>query len=199
MNKFGTAVILAGGKSSRMGFDKQFLEINEKRLMNIQIDELRKEFKEIIVVSNKMTPYIGANYKIVCDEIKGIGPLGGIHVGLKNSKSHYTYFTACDMPIINIDYIRFMKEKIKDNIEACVTIIGNRVEPFNCFYSISLLDKIKKLITEKNTAPRYLLNKTNTIYIEEKEAKKNSGNLNMFMNLNNTKDLENYIDFLKDN
>jgi len=113
MNKFNTAVILAGGKSSRMGFDKQFLEINKKRLLDTQIHKLRKEFEEIIVVSNKTTQYIDVNYKIVCDEIKEIGPLGGIHVGLKNSTSKYTYITACDMPIISNDYIRFMKEKIK--------------------------------------------------------------------------------------
>lgn len=202
MNKFGTAIILAGGKSVRMGFDKQFLEINQKKLMDLKIDELRKEFEEIIIVSNKMTPCIGVNYKVVCDEIKDIGPLGGIHVGLKNSKSQYAYFTACDMPIINIDYIRFMKDKIRDNIrdniEACVTIIGNRVEPFNCFYSSSLLSKIKELIAKKNTAPRFLLNDMNTIYIDEEQAKKNSGNLNMFTNLNNTKDLANYLNSLKE-
>lgn len=199
MNKFGTAVILAGGKSKRMGFDKQFLEINQKKLMDTLIDKLRKEFDEIIVVSNKITPHIETHYKVVCDEIKGIGPLGGIHVGLKSSKSQYAYFTACDMPIINIDYIRFMKEKITNDIEACVTIVGNRIEPFNCFYSISLLNKIDELIAKKNTAPRYLLNDMNTIYIKEEVAKKNSGNLNMFTNLNNKEDLANYINSLKEN
>ena len=44
MDNFTTAVILAGGKSSRMGFDKQFLEIHEKRLLDTQIHKLRKEF-----------------------------------------------------------------------------------------------------------------------------------------------------------
>jgi len=199
MKKFNTAVILAGGKSSRMGFDKQFLEINEKRLIDIQIDRLREDFEEIIVVSNKTTQYIDVNYKIVCDEIKEIGPLGGIHVGLKNSTSKYTYITACDMPIISNDYIRYMKEKIKGNVDACVTKTGNRIEPFNGFYSTSLIHKIEELISIKRTSMFSLLSNINTIYIDEADAKRISGNINMFTNLNNKKDLESYINFVKDN
>jgi len=199
MNKFNTAVILAGGKSSRMGFDKQFLEINKKRLLDTQIHKLRKEFEEIIVVSNKTTQYIDVNYKIVCDEIKEIGPLGGIHVGLKNSTSKYTYITACDMPIISNDYIRFMKEKIRGNVEACVTKTGYRIEPFNGFYSISLIDKIEELIAKKRTSMFSLLNNINTIYINEEDAKKISGRVNMFTNLNNIKDLESYVNSVRDN
>ncbi len=182
-----------------MGFDKQFLEINKKRLLDTQIHKLRKEFEEIIVVSNKTTQYIDVNYKIVCDEIKEIGPLGGIHVGLKNSTSKYTYITACDMPIISNDYIRFMKEKIRGNVEACVTKTGYRIEPFNGFYSISLIDKIEELIAKKRTSMFSLLNNINTIYINEEDAKKISGRVNMFTNLNNIKDLESYVNSVKDN
>ena len=46
MNIFGTAVILAGGKSSRMGFDKQFLSMHNKRIMNILIDGLKMSLKK---------------------------------------------------------------------------------------------------------------------------------------------------------
>jgi len=199
MNKFNTAVILAGGKSSRMGFDKQFLEINKKRLMDEQILKLREEFEEIIVVSNKMDNYYGVNYKIVCDEIKEVGPLGGLHIGLKNSTSKYTYITACDMPIISNDYIRFMKEKINDNVEACVTKTGNRIEPFNGFYSVNLIHKIEELIYKERTSMFSLLSNINTIYIDEADAKKISGSLDMFTNLNNIKDLASYINSVKDN
>lgn len=199
MNKFNTAVILAGGKSSRMGFDKQFLEINKKRLMDEQILKLREQFEEIIVVSNKIDSYYDVNYKIVCDEIKEIGPLGGVHVGLKNAASKYIYITACDMPIINNDYIRFMKEKINDNVEACVTKTGNRIEPFNGFYSVNLIHKIEELIYNKHTSMFSLLSSINTIYIEESDAKKISGSLDMFTNLNDIKDLTSYINYAQDN
>jgi len=59
MKKFGTAVILAGGKSTRMGFDKQFLVINRRRLIDSLRKKLKKEFDEIVVVTNKSQYYLG--------------------------------------------------------------------------------------------------------------------------------------------
>ena len=93
-----------------MGFDKQFLEINEVRIMENLIRELRKEFEDIIIVTNKPEEYKNSRFRIISDEIKEIGPLSGIHVGLKESKSKYVYFIACDMPNINLDYISYMKK-----------------------------------------------------------------------------------------
>ena len=87
MNKFGSAIILAGGKSTRMGFDKQLLKIDRRRLMDSIINKLKKEFDEIIIVTNRPELYIGLSHKITVDIIKDKGPLGGIHAGLLDRKS----------------------------------------------------------------------------------------------------------------
>lgn len=194
MEKFKTAVILAGGKSSRMGFDKQFLKINEKKLMDTLIINLKKEFDEIIIVTNKIDKYVEGSYKLVCDEIKGKGPLSGFHIGLKESSSQYVYFVACDMPNINTAYIKFMKDKIRNlNVDACVTKKGDRIEPFNAFYSRKLIDKIEERIMNNANSLFSLVNRVNTIYLEEKDAQKYSSDLSMFLNLNNIEDLNKYI------
>lgn len=196
MEKFKTAVILAGGKSSRMGFDKQLLKVNKKRVMEIMINKLKKEFDDIIIVTNKPELYIGSQYKIVSDEIKGKGPLGGIYTGLKESSSKYVYFIACDMPNINLDYIRYMKDTIKDlDVDACITKIGNKFRPehLNAFYSRDLVTELEKLFLEDRRAIVYLTNRVNTFYVEEKDARKYSSNLEMFFNLNTKEDLDNYI------
>lgn len=201
MEKFKTAVILAGGKSSRMGFDKQFLRVNEKRLMELIISKLKKEFDDIIIVTNKPEQYMGSPYKIVSDEIKGKGPMGGIHIGLKESSSKYVYFVACDMPNINLDYIRYMKNAIKDlDVDACITKVGHKLRPehLNAFYSRDLVDEIEKLFLEDRRAIVYLTDKVNTFYVEEKDARKYSPNLEMFFNLNTKEDLDNYISSLDD-
>ena len=199
MDKFKTAVILAGGKSSRMGFDKQFLKVNEKRLISILMNKLKEEFDDIIIVTNKIEQYIGSSYKTVCDEIKEMGPLSGIHIGLKESSSKYVYFTACDMPNINIDYIRYMKENIRDlDVGACITKRGDRIEPFNGFYSRDTIKDIENLLLEDRRALFSLINKVNTFYIEEKDARKYSPNWDMFLNLNTKEDLNSYISSLDD-
>ena len=86
MKRFGTAVILAGGKSTRMGFDKQLLEINERRLIDNLRRKLIREFDEIIVVTNRSEYYLGFDDKITKDIIVGKGPLSGIHAGLMEAQ-----------------------------------------------------------------------------------------------------------------
>lgn len=199
MEKFKTAVILAGGKSSRMGFDKQFIKINEKMLLETMISKLKKEFDDIIIVTNKPEQYVGSSYKIVSDEIKGKGPMSGIHTGLKESSSKYVYFVACDMPNINIDYIRYMKNTIKDlDVDACITKVGNKsgAEHLNAFYSRDLVSEIEKLFLKDCRAIVYLTNKVNTLYIEEQDARKYSPNWDMFININTKEDLTSYINSL---
>jgi len=195
MEEFKTAVILAGGKSSRMGFDKQFLRINEVRIMESLIHELRKEFEDIIIVTNKPEEYRSTEngIRIISDEIKEIGPLSGIYGGLKESKSKYVYFIACDMPNISLNYIRYMKKKLINNKgNACVARIEGKVEPFNAFYSVDILSEIEKLIALNRRSMLGLIGIIEPIFIEEDVFEKYNYSFDMFINLNSKEDLEIY-------
>ncbi|WP_313233408.1 molybdenum cofactor guanylyltransferase [Tissierella praeacuta] len=194
MNKFNTAVILAGGKSSRMGFDKQFLEFNNHRLMKILIESLRKEFSEIIIVTNKPDEYKGFDSKIITDVIQGKGPLSGIHAGLKESSSKYIFVIACDMPNINLDYIKYMKRILEDtNVDICVTQKENRIEPFNGFYSREIIEKIEEHLSSNKRSVNELIFNSKTYFIKEKEARIFSPDWDMFSNLNTKEDLESFL------
>lgn len=199
MKEFGTAVILAGGKSTRMGFDKQFLMINNKRLIDNLSKKLRKIFDEIIVVTNKSEYYLGFSDKVIEDIIVGKGPLSGIHAGLKSASSRYVYFLACDMPNINLDYIEYMKYKLAEkNAMACITKYGNWIEPFNAFYSKEMVEYIEKHLMEDKRSVNSLLRKLPVCYIEEYDARRYSPNWNMFLNLNTKEELEDYLKTIND-
>ena len=191
-----TAIILAGGMSSRMGFDKQFLRVGDKLLIDIIIEKLRDFFYEIIIVTNKPKDYIGYDCTIIRDEIIGFGPLAGIHAGLNASNSQYNYILACDMPFIDIKYIEYMKNILNEsenNPAAVVTKFGNWIEPFNAFYSKDLLEIIEDSINNKERKIGSMLKKADVIYIEEKEAREFSKDWHMFANLNTRHDLDEYI------
>lgn len=197
MKKFGTAIILAGGKSSRMGFDKQFLKIDERRLMDSLINKLREEFDEIIIVTNKPEYYIGLSHKIISDIIEGKGPLSGIHAGLKEASSQYAFIVACDMPNINMDYVRFMKSFINDKeIDGCVTKFGDWIEPFSSFYSKDIVEDIEKHLLSERRSINSLLYNLNIHYVEEYKAREFSPNWDMFLNLNTKEDLYYYLQSL---
>ncbi len=190
---FKTAVILAGGKSSRMGFDKQFLRINEVRIMEKLIHELSKEFEDIIIVTNKPGEYKKDGVRIISDEIKEFGPLSGIHVGIKQSKSRYVYFIACDMPNVNLDYIFYMKKVLTNSkANACIAKRDGKFEPFNAFYSVDILPKIEKLISLNRRSIAGLIDIIEPIFIEENVLKKYDYSFDMFINLNSKEDLEIY-------
>lgn len=201
MELFKSAVILAGGKSTRMKFDKQLLCLDEKRIIYSIADKLKNEFEDIIIVSNKPEYYNDSKYKVVSDEIKLCGPLGGIHIGLKTSISKYVYFIACDMPNVDLIYIRHIKNKIKNlEIDACLSNINGRIEPFHGFYNKSMFNDIKTHLYKNNRKSilGFLeLNNKKLIYINDDEFKKNNFNEFIFINLNTPKDLDNYIKEMK--
>lgn len=195
MLKFGTAVILAGGKSTRMGFDKQLLKINERRLIDSLKKKLKGEFNEIIVVTNKSEYYIGLTDKIIKDIIPNKGPLSGIHAGLVEASSKYVYFMACDMPNINLDYIKYMKKKLENvDVKACITKLGEWIEPFNAFYSKDMIKDIEEYLLQDRRSVNSLIRKLSICYIEEEEARKFSPNWDMFLNLNTKEELDDYLD-----
>ena len=197
MDLFKSAVILAGGQSTRMKFDKQLLCIDEKRIIYSIADKLKDEFEDIIIVSNKPEYYKDSNYKVVSDEIKLCGPLGGIHIGLKTSISKYVYFVACDMPNVDLNYIRHMKNIVKTSgIDACLSNINGRIEPFHGFYIKDMYNDIKSHLYNSNRKSilGFLeLNNKKLIYISDDEFNKNKFNESIFLNLNTPKDLDNYI------
>lgn len=195
MKMFGTAIILAGGMSSRMGFDKQLLKIDERKLMDSLINKLKQEFSEIIIVTNKPELYIGLSHKITSDILVGRGPLGGIHAGLSLSSSKYAYVVACDMPNINLDYIRYMREKIgNSNSYGCITELGEWIEPFNSYYSVDIINEIEKFLETKKRSISAMLRNLDITYIEENDARTFSPNWDMFLNLNTKEDLHKYLD-----
>lgn len=195
MKKFGTAIILAGGKSSRMGFDKQFLKIDQRRLMDSLINKLKKDFQEIIIVTNKPEYYIGLSHKIITDKLKEKGPLGGIHAGLLESSSKYGFVLACDMPNINMEYVRYMKESMKDqDLDGCVTNYMDWIEPFSSFYSRDLVKEIENHIDSGRRSINSMLKSLNIQYIEEEDARRFSPNWDMFLNLNTREDLDLYLE-----
>ncbi|NLN49433.1 MAG: molybdenum cofactor guanylyltransferase [Clostridiales bacterium] len=194
MSLIDTAIILAGGKSTRMGFDKQLINVEGFSNTDYSVKTLRPLLKNIIVVTNKPGLYKDKDIIITKDCYKGYGPLGGIHAGLLESKSLYNYFIACDMPYINAGYIKYMMKKIYENnfiTDAVITKFEDWIEPFNAFYSRRLIPVIEESMINGNKKIGKFLEKSNVLYIEEKVARGFSPDWGMFINLNTEKDLEN--------
>ncbi len=194
MREFGSAIILAGGKSSRMGFDKQLLYIRERKLMDNLINKLKPIFDDIIIVTNKPEYYCLLVHSITEDIIPNGGPLGGIHAGLSIASSKYSYVIACDMPNVNQEYIHFMKDILKESKkQGCVSMYGDYIEPFNSFYSRELIQPIEEFLSKDQRAVHRFLKDKDIVSIPEKRVREFSPDWDMFFNLNTREDVNTYL------
>ncbi|MBI4733614.1 MAG: molybdenum cofactor guanylyltransferase [Rubrobacteridae bacterium] len=92
------AIILAGGKSSRMGRDKNTVILNGEPMLLRAVHTLRDMFGEVIIALNQDIPLNISDVKIVRDKIPHLGPLGRINAGLNASKYETNFVVAVDMP-----------------------------------------------------------------------------------------------------
>ena len=103
-----SAVILAGGKSRRMGRDKSFIEFEGQPLIARVIARVSALSDDVIIVTNDAQSYAPFGQRIVADVFPGKGSLGGIYSGLQAAREDYAFAVACDMPFLNSDLMRFM-------------------------------------------------------------------------------------------
>lgn len=187
-----TAVILCGGKSSRMGFDKSKIKMGDKLLIELTAEKLENIFDEVILVAENKYKFGDIKYTVVEDLKKEYGPAGGIFTGLNYSSSPYTFFMACDMPFVNLKYIKYMMNFTKDKkFHVIMAQNGKNIEPLYSFYSKELIHYFKQGIDTGNLSIRKIIKGTNIKYIPENIREKYDIYPGMFTNLNYKSDLDN--------
>ena len=195
MRDFGSAVVLAGGKSSRMGFDKSTMVLQNKKLIESTIKKLDSLFDDIIISVDCIEKKSEFNHdKIVVDKVKGVGPLGGMISALEMAQSDRLFVIPCDMPVIDIKYISFMMKYMDDN-EIILSEKNGYFEPFPGFYSKSLIPRIEELINQNRRSIRSIFECSRTKVISESEWKKLGFSEEIFTNLNTTQDVEKYLSY----
>jgi molybdopterin-guanine dinucleotide biosynthesis protein A len=209
MARFGSAALIAGGKSRRMGgFDKQGIDVDGEALGPRLASKLLRHFEEVIVVTQEPSLYEGRGLRCVPDAIPGKGPLSGIHAALLASNSDWCYVVACDMPRFNPEYAAYLVARTEKALgglsgglgpSACVTCFGAHIEPFHALYSRSLLTSIERLLngTERDASGREcsvmdLLRSEECVWIEEEEARFYTPDWDLFFNVNDPADLAVY-------
>ena len=190
MKDFGSAVILCGGKSSRMGFDKCKIKVNNKFLIEIIAEQLEQVFDNIIFMSNDLERFKHTKYMVVEDMIINSGPIGAIYTALKQTTSKYVFITACDMPIISLDYIKYMMELLKtENAEGVVSYNSKFIEPLYAFYSVDMIDTFERELKKNNFKLLDVIKSCKMHYIEEETWRQYCSGMDIFTNLNYESDL----------
>jgi molybdopterin-guanine dinucleotide biosynthesis protein A len=136
-----TGVILAGGKSRRMGQDKALLEYHGKPFIQHIAETLKGVFKKVVIISDEGAKYKFLNLPIYSDAYKNCGPLAGIHAALTNTRDD-VFVTSCDTPLIEKKVIQTLLE-ISTEGNIFIFSIFNNVQPFPGIYKFDCLDELE--------------------------------------------------------
>lgn len=141
-----TAIILAGGSSSRMKKDKALLPISGTRLIEIVAENLKPFFSEIIISARSVKEYQFLPYKSVADKEPGHGPLMGIMCGLEASTNQINFVIATDIPEINTAFLEELISYTRDYEIVVPVTPSSHYEPLFAFYKKSLIQRIQTLL-----------------------------------------------------
>jgi len=156
--------ILAGGKSSRMGQNKAFLQIGNERI----IEKLLKEFEgfpEVLISGAEKGIYEGLDRRVVYDENRDIGPIEGIRRILGEAENEYVFICAADMPFVSKELVSFLSEFISSDYDCYVIADEEHIQPLCAIYKKSALPVIEELIQNGQYRIRELLKRVRTKYI----------------------------------
>ncbi len=193
-----TGIILAGGKSSRMGTNKALLTIEGKTVIERIIRQMEQVVDECIIVTNHFQDYEFLQLPMVEDKVKDKGPLAGIEAGLTASKTEKNLIVACDMPFISIELGKYLLTLLESH-QAAVPEIDARLHPLFAAYRKTIVPAVTQSLSENNLRIRQLLH---TIHVkivtnEELESLGILSHDQYFFNMNHPNEYHKAIEFVK--
>ncbi len=135
-----TAIILAGGKSSRMGEDKGLVLLKGKPMIQYLLDLFLDLKIPVIIIANN-SQYKKFGVPVFSDIIKNKGPLSGIYSGLYHSKTEKNFIVSCDIPFLSKNIVEFLIENTENEM-VTVLSLNEKIQPLTGVYSKKLKNKI---------------------------------------------------------
>ncbi len=184
-----TAVILAGGQSSRMGQDKASLVLGEKTLLQTVISTLQPIFAEVLISVREPRPEI--SQRQICDSPEHHGPLSGVLAGLEAANTPWIFLVACDMPFITIAVVEYLAS-LRQGHQAIVPLVQGHPQPMAAFYEKSAIQQISNVLQDPSAkhSLRSVIAKLNTAYVEAVSLQQADPQLRSFFDLDTPEDLE---------
>jgi molybdopterin molybdotransferase len=158
-----TAILLAGGSSTRMGADKTLLPLGGRPMIQHIHDQLRPWFARILISSNNAAAHGFLDATIVPDEAAGKGPVMGIVSALRASPDELCFVAACDIPVVDIDLVQSMVRQAGD-WDAVVPHSG-RPEPLFAVYRKSVLPVFERMLASGRLRITEALNRCRVKYV----------------------------------
>jgi len=185
-----TAFVLAGGKSTRMGADKAFVDYEGRTLRAWALGLARSVASDVRIVGSKEK--FAAFAPVVEDVFRDCGPLGGIHAALRTSPTELNLVLAVDTPFVSQAFLRYLITQARGASDAAVVVprAGGSRQPLCAIYRREFVDAAESALRAGRNRIDRLFEEVRTRVIEQEELESAGFSSAIFRNLNTPEELE---------
>lgn len=187
-----TGVMLAGGKSRRMGRDKRLLELEGATLFARALSVLDDLFPEVLIaVADALPEGVEVGHRVVTDLIPACAALGGVYTGLSLATHPRVFVAACDMPLLSATVIRAMVER-DPRADVVMAQLAHGLQPMHAVYSKRCLPRFEAMAREGNLKIQDVAQQEGLLIriVPEEELRAMDSHVLSFLNINTPADLE---------
>lgn len=176
-----TAIVLCGGRSTRMGKDKGSLSIGDETMLDRVVRIVRTIADEVIVVGRRDHP-VPAGVTVIHDPVEDLGPLAGLEAGLAKSRSDLNLVVACDMPLLNPRVLQRLISMIGDH-DACVAVVDGHASALCGVYRSRIAGDAATLLESSERRVMRLLDRVQTKRVDAAEFRDIDPDLETFVSV----------------
>ena len=197
-------VILAGGRSTRMGRPKAWLPFGERPMLQAVVEAVRgglvdrrsqpggradsaDEGSPLVVVGapNQDLPPLAPGVVRVDDDIEGEGPLRGMSAGIRalSGRAGAAYVSSCDTPLLRAEFVARMIALLEDH-DIVVPVFEGRHHPLAAVYRVSVLGEIDALLAAERRRPFFLFERVRTREVGPDDLRRADPDLDSLRNFN---------------
>ena len=186
-----TGVLLAGGKSRRMGADKRYLVVGEQTLLERGLAVLSSIFQEVLVVIAQDSPPLDVDARVVRDLVPDCGSLGGLYTGLTQAATPHIFVVACDMPFLDSAVISQFTSR-RTTADIVMAKLAARLHPMHALYGKGCLPAMEQMILARQLKIQEMVSHASlrVRYVTEADLLTIDPSGRSFLNVNTPADLE---------
>ena len=183
-----SAFVLAGGRSSRMGTDKAFVEFQGQTLLERALTLVTTVTRNVYILGSRAR--FGAFGDVLEDEFPEHGPLGGIHAALRASSSDRNLILAVDMPFVTEAFLRYLVNESESGAVVTVPRAAGNWQPLCAIYQKAFADLAELALRSGRNKIDLLFGETSVHIIEDPDLQRAGFGSELFRNLNTPEELQ---------
>lgn len=184
-----SGIILAGGRSTRMGTPKALLPFGGEPLVARLVARIRPLFDEVIVAASPGQELPPLDARVVLDDVAHEGPVGGMLYALRAAGGEYGFVTSCDAAFLRPELVSHLVAQ-RAGWDIVAPRWGGRLQPLVAVYSKAVIPLLEAQLAAGRLRLGDLLDSARTRTVDEEEIRRFDPEGASFFNMNTPEDYE---------